>query len=269
MSKLEIKNHLRKIAVCVLPYVGLLSVFLSPSGWSADLPEVIDLIRPSIVGVGTAYPPRQPNRKNNAVDYLGTGFVVGNGRQVVTNAHVVSKKLDTAHNQSIAIFAGRGARASVHPARVLRIDTEHDIALLEFEGKALPAMHIGDSSTVREGQKIAFTGYPMGVVLGLYPVTHRGIVSAISPMVRPVESIRTIDSAQMRRMHSPFDVFQLDATAYPGNSGSPVFVLETGQVIGVINSVLVKESKEYLLSKPSGITYAIPSVYIQQLLSGK
>ena len=39
-----------------------------------------------------------------------------------------------------------------------------------------------------------------------------------------------------------FDAFQLDAIAYPGNSGSP-HEPATGQVVGVINSVFVKESK--------------------------
>ena len=61
-------------------------------------------------------------------------------------------------------------------------------------------------------------------------------------------------------------MFQLDATAYPGNSGSPVFELDNGRVVGVINSVLVKETRESVLSNPSGITYAIPAKYIQQLL---
>jgi S1-C subfamily serine protease len=67
-------------------------------------------------------------------------------------------------------------------------------------------------------------------------------------------------------MRSRFEAFQLDATAYPGNSGSPVFELSTGTVIGVINSVLVKETRETMLSTPSGITYAIPAEYIRPLL---
>ena len=244
-----------------------LLLLVVPATMAASLPDIIDRVRPSVVGVGTVYPPRQPNRKGETVAYRGTGFVVGNGRQVITNAHVIPAKLDAGRNQSIAIFAGRGAKATVHSARVLRTDTEHDLALLEFHGKTLPAMQIGDSSTVREGQDIAFTGYPMGMVLGLYPVTHRGMVAAISPMARPAEKARTINSAQMHRLRNPFDAFQLDATAYPGHSGSPVYIPDTGRVVGVINSVLVKESKESILHKPSGISYAIPASYIQKLLN--
>ena len=61
-------------------------------------------------------------------------------------------------------------------------------------------------------------------------------------------------------------MFQLDAVAYPGNSGSPLYETDTCKVVGVINSVYVKESKETLLSSPSGIAYAIPVKYVKQLL---
>ena len=250
--------------------LALLSLLIFSPLLSADsLPDVIDRIRGSIVGIGTAYPPRQPNRKGDAVSYHGTGFVVGNGMQIVTNAHVIPEKLDVDNNQSLAIFAGRGAKAKAHIARVVRMDKEHDLALLEIQGVALPAMQLGDSGSVREGQEVAFTGFPIGMVLGLYPVTHLGIVAAITPMARPVENARTMNAAQMKRLRNLFDAFQLDATAYPGNSGSPVFEPDTGRVLGVINSVLVKESKESILQKPSGISYAIPAKYIQQLLEDR
>ena len=63
-------------------------------------------------------------------------------------------------------------------------------------------------------------------------------------------------------------MYQLDATAYPGNSGSPLYDPETGVVIGVLNMVFVKSTKENVLSDPSGISYAIPVEYLQRLLSG-
>jgi S1-C subfamily serine protease len=105
------------------------------------------------------------------------------------------------------------------------------------------------------------------MALGLYPVTHRGIVSAIAPMAQPSSNSSGLNAAMIRRMRGQFSAFQLDATAYPGNSGSPVFELERGHVIGVINSVLVKETRESLLSHPSGITYAIPAKYLSSLLN--
>ena len=38
-----------------------------------------------------------------------------------------------------------------------------------------------------------------------------------------------------------YPIFQLDATAYPGNSGSPLYDPESGEVIAVINMVFVKQ----------------------------
>ena len=70
----------------------------------------------------------------------------------------------------------------------------------------------------------------------------------------------------IKQLRDPYDVFQLDATAYSGNSGSPLYDPETGEVVGVINKVFVKESKEAVLEKPSGITYAIPVRYVKELL---
>ena len=64
-------------------------------------------------------------------------------------------------------------------------------------------------------------------------------------------------------------MFQLDATAYPGNSGSPLYDPATGEVIGIVNMVFVKGTKESALTQPSGITYAIPSRYLIELLKVK
>ena len=67
---------------------------------------------------------------------------------------------------------------------------------------------------------------------------------------------------QSSRQEDAYEVFELDAIAYPGNSGSPVWHPETGEVLGVLNSVYVKGAKEAALSAPSGISYAIPAKYV-------
>ena len=106
---------------------------------------------------------------------------------------------------------------------IVALDKEHDIAVLKMEKRGLPALRLGKSAQVKEGQPIAFTGFPIGPVLGLYPVTHSGIVSAITPIVIPMPVAGKLNPKLIRRMRAPYEVFQLDANAYPGNSGSPVF----------------------------------------------
>lgn len=228
--------------------------------WAGGLPDTIDKIRPSVVAVGTYQPSGSPRQQ-----FRGTGFVVGNGHLVVTNAHVVPEKLNNEKREQLAVFSGRGRKAHFHPAKVLATDAVHDLALL-YISVPLPALTLSDQSGVREGTEIAFTGFPIGMALGLYPVTHRGIVSAISPMAPPQLGSRVLTGKMVRAMRDPYDVLQLDATAYPGNSGSPVYDQKTGQVYGVINSVLIKATKEAAIEKPSGISYAIPTRFIRELI---
>ncbi len=226
---------------------------------AAELAETIERIKPAIVGIGTMQHTRRPPGK-----FVGTGFAVGDGRHVLTNAHVIPQSIDEGSREFLAVLASQGA--DIRKARVIKVDPQHDVALLRIEGARLPALRLGNSGHVREGELYAFTGFPIGMVLGMRPVTHRGIVSAITPIVIPQLSARQLDSEMIRRLRTPFEVFQLDATAYPGNSGSPLYDPTNGDVVGILNLVFVKESKEAVLEKPSGISYAIPIEHARALL---
>jgi len=238
--------------------------FVLCSAQAQGLAETLLKVKPSIVGVGTYLPSR--GQRNI---FLGTGFVIGNGQMIVTNAHVVAKKLNYDRLEQWAIFISHNNNPKRVIVEKVAVDKKHDIAILKLKQGRLPALQLGNESSVREGKLYAFTGYPIGMVLGLYPVTHRGIISAISPVVIPVFNSRKLDARLIRRLESPYNVYQLDATAYPGNSGSPLYDVQTAEVIGVINKVFVKETKENVLSKPSGITYAIPIVHVKNLLASK
>ena len=240
-------------------YAILFGLFSAP-GRAGELPDTIRKVKPSIVGVGTVQQTRNP-----PVRLLATGFVVADGRHVVTNAHAIPDNLDAEGREFLAVLVPAG-KGSARRAQVVQRDRTHDLAVLRFSGKPLPALKFADSNDVREGQLFAFTGFPIGMVLGLKPVTHRGIISAITPIAIPQMSMRQLDSNMTRRLKDPYDIYQLDATAYPGNSGSPLYDPANGRVVGVINKVFVKESKESVLEKPSGITYAIPARYVEALL---
>ena len=233
----------------------------------AGASETIERIKPSIVAVGSFHRLRSPQ-----FSFSGTGFVVGDGLKVATNEHVVVKiasaeKGDKAGTLAIAI-PRQGGSAQIRPARRLASDPDSDLALLSIEGPALQALPLADASEVREGETYFFTGFPIGAVLGLFPVTHRAMVSAISPIAIPAPRADQLGTSAVRRLNAgAFPVFQLDATAYPGNSGSPVYHPERGTVIGIVNSVLVKGTRESALTQPSGITYAIPAKKLLELLS--
>ncbi|MEW6983590.1 serine protease [Colwelliaceae bacterium 6471] len=228
---------------------------------SAQLSETIAKVKPSVVGVGIHTPTGRPQ------DILrGTGFVIADGTYVVTNHHVVPSELDSALLQELAIFVGSGKSGQVRTAKLLASSQQYDLALLKLNGPALPALTLAQDEYLPEGNYVAFTGFPIGAVLGLYPVTHRGIIAAITPTIIPVDDSRQISLKMLKRMRDPYLVYQLDATAYPGNSGSALYDMETGHVVGIINKVFVQQSKEAVISNPSGITYAIPVKYLKKLL---
>jgi S1-C subfamily serine protease len=184
----------------------------------------------------------------------------------VTNEHVLPTMLDDSLLQKMAVFIGSGKNAKVREAEVIARSSLYDLAVLKVSGSALPAMKLATDEFYADGSFIAFTGFPIGGVLGLYPVTHRGIIASITPTVIPAVSAEQINLKMLKSMRNPYLVYQLDATAYPGNSGSAMYDIETGEVVGIINKVFVQETKEAVISKPSGITYAIPVKYLRQVL---
>jgi S1-C subfamily serine protease len=180
---------------------------------------------------------------------------------------VVARPLDEANKESRIVLVSRGGEPAPRDAEVLAVDRDHDIALIRIGGDPLPAMRLGDSTRVREGQVLAFTGFPIALVLGFHPATHRGMVAAITPVALPGITARSLTAKSVSRIReSAYRVFQLDGTAYPGNSGSPLYDPEDGTVYGIINSVFIQGTREAAISRPSGITYAIPGQYIRDML---
>ncbi len=231
---------------------------------AAELVDTLKRIKPAVVGVGISEPlARPPNQLR------GTGFLIADGQYAVTNYHVVEKALKADGSQRRVIFVGQGERPEIVEVDIKAFDATHDLAVLKLKQKpktSFNSLILAEEEWIDDGSEIAFTGFPIGAVLGLYPVTHRGIVSARTPVAIPASNAGQLSIALIRRLKDPFFSYQLDATAYPGNSGSAVYAQHSGEVVAIINKVLVKETKESVLSAPSGITYAIPVKYLRELL---
>lgn len=235
----------------------------------ADLPATIAKVKASILVVGTYKETNSPR-----FSLRGTGFVVASGSQLVgnlavTNAHVLPDGNPAEADPAQIVVQVRNGQneLSARRATVLEVDKAHDLALLKLDGPAVPAMALRGAEPVREGQAVALMGFPIGAALGFSPVTHRGIISSITSVATPPGSGRQLNAAAARALRDGnFEVYQLDATAYPGNSGGPLFDPESGELLGVINSVFVKASRESALTSPSGITYAIPSQFVRELV---
>lgn len=234
----------------------------------AALEDVIAAAKPSVVAVGTFKSTDNPRFR-----FRGSGFAAGAGNLVVTNAHVLPEVIPAGGTEGTLAVVVPGAAddaSRLRAAKLVAQDRAHDLALLQIDGAPLPALPLGGDAPVREGRAVAIIGFPIGGALGFTPVTHRGIVASVTAIALPAPSAGALNSQAVRQLRSgSFDIYQLDATAYPGNSGGPVLDAQTGEVVAVINMVLVKGSKETALQFPSGISYAVPVRFVNELTKAR
>ncbi len=157
----------------------------------------------------------------------GTGFLIGKNT-FLTNAHVVS-------NARRVLITMHGS-ARKHPARVLHIAHDCDLAILQVDDfspfNELPHLKIGTVPQLET--QVRVIGYPMG---GTRISVTRGVVSRID--------FRSY-------AHSRADqhlVVQIDAAINPGNSGGPV--LQNGKVVGVAFQGLTSaDNTGYMIPTP-------------------
>ena len=155
---------------------------------------------------------------------VGSGFVIDADGLVLTNAHVV----DRADNVTVTFQDGR-----VLDGKVLGKDPVTDVAVIKVDSDNLPAVTLGDSDSVQQGQWAIAIGNPLGlqetVTVGVISATHR--------------FSRDIGIPDKR-----IGFIQTDAAINPGNSGGPLLNAQ-GEVIAV-NSAIIGGTQ--------GLGFAIP-----------
>lgn len=163
----------------------------------------------------------------------GSGFVYDTQGHIVTNNHVV----EDAEEIWVTFYDGTVAKA-----RVVGRDVFSDLAVIRVDAPAelLRPVELGDSDTLRVGQKVIAIGNPFG----LRGTMTLGVISALG---------RALETPT--RFQIP-DVIQTDAAINPGNSGGPLVDLQ-GRVIGV-NSAIRTDSSITGIPANIGIGFAIP-----------
>ncbi len=163
---------------------------------------------------------------------LGSGYLISPNGEIVTNNHVVSDA------KKITVTLSDG---SEYDATIIGTDPSSDIALIKIDGKDLPNLSFGDSSTLKVGQSVIAIGNPYG----LDHTVTTGVISAL-------ERSLTFDDGT-----TLVGVIQTDAAINPGNSGGPLLTL-TGDVIGM--NTAIQQSAQ-------GIGFAISSSTIIKVIS--
>jgi len=159
---------------------------------------------------------------------LGTGVVISNDGEILTNAHVVSGA------RSVQVKLADG---STLPGQVLGVQQDDDLAIVKAQipAQELSVVKLGDSSKLQVGEQVVAIGNPFG----LEGSVTQGIVSGL------------------RRDNGndggPSDAIQIDAAINPGNSGGPLLDMN-GNLIG-INEALENPTGENVFI---GVGFAIP-----------
>ena len=140
---------------------------------------------------------------------LGSGFVIDKAGDIVTNYHVVRGA------NAVQVSFSNNERFK---AKVVGVDASTDIAVLKVKVKAraLKALPLGNSDSVRVGDQVIAIGNPFGLDRSV----TAGIVSAVQ---RRIEAPNRLSISH---------VIQTDAALNHGNSGGPLLNAQ-GEVIGV------------------------------------
>jgi serine protease Do len=157
----------------------------------------------------------------------GSGFVLTADGYIVTNYHVV-KDADTV---TVTMYNG-----DEYNALYVGGDEDYDIAVIKVEATGLPAVTLGDSSTLNVGDHVLAIGNPLGELT----------FSMSGGMVSSVNRTINVDG-------TPFNMIQTDASINPGNSGGPL-MNSYGEVVGIVSAKYSSYSDESV----EGLGFAIP-----------
>ena len=193
-------------------------------------------LRPTVVLFTMNIPSDNKRRKGEFDEAYGSGVVVASGAwgsQVLTAEHVIH---DASHLRATL------DDSRVVPAHVTAADEKGDLALVQIAVPNRPTATLGASAHIEPGTAIGLAGYPIPDAFEDEKLGER-----VSVYAGRVSSVRD-------------DALELDLPVIPGESGGPIFVANTGVVIGLAESRFDDEK---------AIGFAVPIEDAEHFLRGK
>ncbi len=167
-------------------------------------------LRPSVVLLSMDVPGE--SKKDGPDTEYATGTVVASGKwgsDILTVEHAI----EGAWNLSATIDNKQKVRA-----RVIAKDPDLDVALVRTKRASLPVVKLGSSADAQPGRSVGLVGYPIPDQFD-----DEGLGLATSLNSGRVSSLRE-------------DAIEVTLQIVPGESGSPVFLADTGEIVGMAES---------------------------------
>jgi len=216
---------------------------LSSTG-GADFTNASSISTPSVVYITTVSANQNNNNwfdwyfngnGNDMVSGSGSGVIYSSDGYIITNNHVIQRaeKIEVVHNKT------------TYTAKVIGTDPSSDLAVLKIDAENLPAIKIGNSSSVQIGEWVLAVGNPFN----LTSTVTAGIVSAKGRNINIVNSRFPIES-----------FIQTDAAINPGNSGGAL-VNTQGELIG-INTAILSKTGSY-----TGYGFSVPVDIVKKIVA--
>jgi serine protease Do len=195
--------HLKSAVCCVLWMAVTLSGSLrvgfgeetAPAATGGGVEQLAESARKSVVVVTV-------QGRDGRQQGLGSGFVVDPQGLIATNLHVIGE----ARPISVQTYDGK----SYDVTAVHAFDRPLDLALIRIAADGLPALPLGNSDELKQGQAVVAIGNPRGL--------KHSVVTGV------VSGTREIDGRQMIQLAIPIE---------QGNSGGPLLDLQ-GRVHGLL-----------------------------------
>jgi S1-C subfamily serine protease len=252
--------------------------------------DIYNAVKKATVSIVMELPNRLPKRP---FTIIGTGFCVHPEGIVITCEHVFRaffdqdaykklmetigdgqppQPLDPKHvaPPQVMFYGGtQGTEVMMYPVGISDAVTKTDFDLAVFKlqkhsafRNGYPVIPIADYGEIHEMMEIATCGFPLGDSL------HDQIGTVTSSFTQGrISSIIPVAGAAVEHLRG----FQLDLTATNGNSGGPVFSLETGKVFGVLQAGIMHPATNAVvqgLTKAEPVYPALDHDLVDRLLKG-
>ena len=144
----------------------------------------------------------------------GSGFLIDGEGRILTNYHVIQG------DAQIEVTLPDSDDERRYSATVVAVDRGNDLALIQIDSAAeLPWLPLGESDSLKVGQKVLAIGNPFG----LDGTLTTGVISSLGRSIRSEDGVLE-------------EMIQTDAAINPGNSGGPLLD-SSGNVIGVNTAI--------------------------------